>query len=163
MARAVYPGTFDPMTRGHLDVVQRVSAIFDETILAVGNNPSKQPLFTLDDRVAMAREETQHLPDVRVDAFQGLVIDYVRSVAPAVILRGLRNLSDFDAECQMALTNRMAGHGVETLFVMSSPEYACHTARLIKEIASCGGDVAPFVTDGVRRRLEAHFAGGGSP
>jgi len=161
MSRAVYPGSFDPFTRGHFDVVQRAARLFDELIVAVGVNPAKEPLFDADERVAMAREQTAGLPNVCVDRFEGLMVDFVRSVAPAIILRGLRDAADFEEEFRMAMTNREAGGGVETLFIVPSPRFSFHSAHLIKQIAAGGGDVSEFVADGVARQLRERFARGG--
>jgi len=162
MAKAIYPGTFDPMTLGHVDVATRAAALFDEVVVAVGTNPAKQTLFSLDDRVDMAREATQRLSNVRVDSFEGLVIDYARKEAPAIILRGLRNGADFESEVQMAVANRAAGDGVETLFLPTSPDYAYHTASLVKQLAAGGADVGAFVSETVARRLQERFAAGGT-
>lgn len=162
MATAIYPGTFDPITRGHLDIVERAGAIFEEVVVAVGTNPAKAPLFSLAERLDMARDETQHLRNVRVDSFEGLVIDYAKAAAPAVLLRGLRNASDLEAEFQMAFTNRAASGGIETVFLMPSPQYVCHASHLIKQIASGGGDLTSFVTERVSRRLTERLDSGGS-
>ena len=131
--------------------------------MAVGYNPSKFSLFSVDDRVAMLTDETRDLTNVRVDQFHGLVVDYVRSVAPAVIVRGLRDATDFSHEVQMAATNRAAGQGVETLFMPASPEYAWHASHLIRQIAEGGGDVRPFVTEAVAQRLAQILAAGDTP
>jgi len=159
MSLAVYPGTFDPITRGHIDLVERGSKIFDELIVAIGRNPAKKPLFTIEERVTMVREEVQHVANVRVDSFEGLVVHYVKSQRTNVIFRGMRNVADFDYEFQMALTNRACGGDIETVFVMPSQQYAFLNSGLIKEVAAMGGDVTPFVTPGVEKRLKAKLIG----
>lgn len=158
MARAIYPGSFDPMTRGHLDVARRAAAIFGEVVIAVGSNPTKRPLFTLEERLDMARRETSDLPNVRVEPFDGLLVDFVRREAPAVVLRGLRTVAEFDSEFQMSLMNRAACAEVETLFILPSAEFAFHSAHLIKELAAGGADLSPFLTPAVATRLKARMA-----
>lgn len=159
MARAIYPGSFDPMTRGHLDVAQRAAAIFDEVVVAVGSNPTKRPLFALEERLDMARQETRGLRNVLVKAFDGLLVDFVRSEAPAVVLRGLRTVAEFDSEFQMSLMNRAACAEVETLFILPSAEFAFHSAHLIKELAAGGAELSPFLTPAVAARLKERMAG----
>ncbi len=153
MKTAVYPGTFDPITRGHIDIGRRGSGIFDELIVAVGSNPHKQPLFSLQERLEMVRKELGDLPNVSIDSFKGLLVDYVKSKGTGIILRGIRTVADFEYELQMALTNRKYGGDIETVFVMASEEYSYLNSQLIKEIAGMGGDVSAFVTPGVARAL----------
>jgi len=152
MLEAVYPGTFDPPTRGHLDVIERGAKIFEKLIVAVGHNPQKSPVFSVDERLEMLREEIAGLANVTVDTFEGLLVDYVRRVGARVILRGIRTLSDIEHEFQMALTNRVAGD-VETVFVMASQEYAFIDSGLIKQVTRFGGDTSAFVSPGVACRL----------
>ena len=153
MKTAIYPGTFDPITRGHLDVIQRGSSTFDELIVAVGSNPHKKPLFTLHERLDMIRAEVTDRPNVSIDSYEGLLVDYVRSKGTNIVLRGIRTITDFEYEFQMALTNRRLGGDIETVFVMASEEYSFFDSRLIKEIAEMGGDTTPFVTPAVARAL----------
>ncbi len=153
MRRAVYPGTFDPVTNGHLDLIERGATMFDELIVAVASNLEKEPLFSVEERVEMIRERVGHYGSVQVDSFQGLVVDYVRSKGFGVILRGLRTISDFEYEYQMALTNRSFAEDVETVFVMPNLKYAFISSRLIKEAVALGGHVPGFVPPDVEKRL----------
>lgn len=167
MAVAVYPGSFDPVTFGHLDIIGRASGIFDRVYVAVLRNPSKTPLFSVDERLAMLEEACQDLANVRCEAFSGLVVDFARSKGARVIVRGLRALSDFEYEFVMAAMNRHLNTEVETVFIMTSSEYAFVSSSLIKEVAQFGGDVTRWVPPGVARRLASRFGpagtGSGSP
>ncbi len=154
---AVYPGTFDPITRGHLDIIERGLTLFDELIVAVAVASTKNTLFTVDERLAMIRNEMKRYKRVRVESFDSLLIDYVKSKRANTILRGLRVVSDFEYEFQMALINRKLAPEIETVFMMTSENYAPVSSRFIKEIALLGGDLKPFVTPGVARRLRARF------
>lgn len=146
MGRAVYPGTFDPLTYGHLDVIKRASAIFDELIVAVaGTSVTKNPLFSEGERLGFLKTNTSGMGNVRVEVFNSLAVDYVHSKGIKVIIRGIRTMSDFEYEYQMALTNRTLADDVETVFVMASLEYSFISARLIREIIAYGGSVANFV------------------
>jgi pantetheine-phosphate adenylyltransferase len=155
--RAVYPGTFDPVTYGHIDLIKRARKIFDEVIVAVAHNPEKEPLFTLEERLELLRRATRPLRGVRVDHFDSLVVEYVRRRGARVMVRGLRMLSDFEYEFQMALTNRKLAENIETIFMMPSESYAYISARLIKEAGALGADlsafVPPFVAAALRRKL----------
>jgi pantetheine-phosphate adenylyltransferase len=155
--RAIYPGTFDPVTYGHIDLIKRARNIFDEVIVAVARHSSKAPLFTVEERVALLRRATRSLRGVVVDQFESLVVDYVRRKRARVMIRGLRMLSDFEYEFQMALTNRKLADAVETIFMMPSESYAYVSARLIKEAAALGADlsafVPPFVAEALRQKL----------
>jgi len=162
MARAIYPGSFDPVTRGHLDIVGRAARIFDELIIAVGVNPAKRPIFSVDERVDMIRSQVKGLSHVTVEAFDGLVVHFARDRAPAVIIRGLRDVTDFDLERRMALTNRAAGRGVETMFMLADPERSFCSSRLIRQIAAGGGDVSEFLTENVAQMLIERLSRGGS-
>jgi len=153
---AVYPGTFDPVTYGHLDLIDRALTLFDRVRVAVAANPGKQPLFSAQERVALLRRAIRRR-GVTVEPFDGLVVDYARRHGARIVLRGLRMLSDFEYEFQMALTNRKLDAGVETLFLMPSESYAYLSSRLIKEAVSLGADVRafvpPFVASHLRRAL----------
>ena len=144
-SRAVYPGTFDPVTYGHIDLIKRALRIFDEVIVAVAHNPVKAPLFTVEERVQFLRQATRSLRGVTIDHFDSLVVDYVRRKRARVVIRGLRMISDFEYEFQMALTNRKLSSEVETLFLMPSEAYAYISARLIKEMAEFGASLTAFV------------------
>ncbi len=158
--RAVYPGTFDPVTNGHIDVIQRARAIFSEVIVAVAVNPEKQPLFSLEERVAFIRRATRGLRGVTVEGFDSLAVEYVRRQRSAVMLRGIRMISDFELEFQLALTNRKLDAGVETIFLMPSESYAYISSRLLKEAAGLGADLKAFVPSFVARALKEKLRGG---
>ena len=151
--RAVYPGTFDPVTYGHIDLIRRARKIFDEVIVAVAHNPGKAPVFTVEERVQLLRQATRSMRGVTVDHFDSLVVKYVRRQGGRVMIRGLRMLSDFEYEFQMALTNRKLAGDVETIFMMPSESYAYISARLIKEAAALGANLSPFVPPFVARAL----------
>jgi len=157
MSIAVYPGSFDPVTNGHVDVIKRGTRIFDRLIVAVADNPAKQALFGKEERVEMIRECAKGLRNVEVDSFDGLVVDYVHRKKAHVILRGIRTISDFEYEYQMALTNRTFAGDIETVFVMTHEEYSFVSSRLIKEAVSMGGDVSSFVPKEVEKKLKARF------
>ncbi|MFA4030259.1 MAG: hypothetical protein GDYSWBUE_001901 [Candidatus Fervidibacterota bacterium] len=153
VTRAVYPGTFDPITNGHLDVIERAARIFDELIVAVATNPAKQPLFSLEERALMVREACAHLPNVSVETFNGLLVEFARSIGAKVIVKGLRAISDFDYEFQMASMNRKLAPDIETVFIMTSLEYAYLSSSLIKEVAMLGGCIEGLVPPPVLPRL----------
>lgn len=153
--RALYPGTFDPITRGHEDLVRRASSLFDEVIVAVADSRGKQPFFTLDERVAMAKETLAPFANVRVEGFSGLLMDFLRKHDAKIILRGLRAVSDFEYEFQMAGMNRNLFPDVETLFLTPSEQYMFISATMVREIASLGGDVSLFVNPLVVPRMKA--------
>ena len=155
---AIYPGTFDPVTYGHLDLITRALTMFDRVRVAVAANPEKLPLFPVQERVALLAQALRRRRGVTVEAFDGLVVAYARQHQARVVLRGLRMLSDFEYEFQMALTNRKLDPGVETVFLMPSESYAYVSSKLIKEAASLGADVRAFVPPFVARRL-AHALG----
>lgn len=155
--RAVYPGTFDPVTYGHIDLIKRALRVVDELIVAVAHNPGKAPLFRVEERVALLKRATRGLRGVTIDDFDSLVVDYVRRKRVRVVIRGLRMLSDFEYEFQMALTNRKLSDEVETMFMMPSESHSYVSARLIKEAAALGADlsafVPPFVETALKRKL----------
>ena len=154
---AVYPGTFDPVTNGHLDIIQRGLRVFDHIVVAIAENMRKQPLFSTGERIQMIMEALAHDERVEVDAFRGLLIDYVQQRGAHVILRGLRALADFEYEFQFALMNKRLAHGVETVFMMTGEEAFYVSSSLVKEVASFGGDVTGTVPVGVARALAAKF------
>ncbi len=153
--RAIYPGTFDPVTYGHIDLIRRARKIFDEVIVAVAHNPGKSPLFSVEERVRLLKQATRTVPGVVIDHFDCLAVDYVRSKKARVMIRGVRMLSDFEYEFQMALTNRKLSDGVETIFMMPSESYAYISARLMKEAALLGADLSAFVPPFVAKELKA--------
>jgi pantetheine-phosphate adenylyltransferase len=142
---AVYPGTFDPVTNGHLDLVERSLRIFDELIIAIAANPKKQPLFSLEERIDMFSRVVARHRRVRIEGFNGLLVDYVRRKKAVGIIRGLRAVSDFEYEMQMALMNRRLDSGIETVFLMPNEAYSFITSTIVKEAASYGGDVSSLV------------------
>jgi len=159
MLKVVYPGTFDPFTRGHEDLVRRASRLFDTVIVAIADSKRKGPLFTAAERVAMAREVLAAYPNVRVMGFAGLLMDFVHSIDATVILRGLRAVSDFEYEFQMAGMNRNLYPEVETLFLTPAEQYLFMSSTIVREIASLGGDVSSFVSPIIAARLAEKFGG----
>jgi pantetheine-phosphate adenylyltransferase len=151
---AIYPGTFDPFTNGHLDLVKRGLRIFDHLIVAVAPSPKKNPLFSTEERLSLIRETLRGYKRVSVEMFDGLLVDYVRERKGAAIIRGLRAVSDFEYELQMALMNRRLSSDIETVFMMPSEEYSYLTATIVKEIASLGGSVRGLVPRHVERALK---------
>jgi len=158
MLRAIYPGSFDPITNGHLDVLSRAARLFDEVIMAVAINQSKQVLFSVEERVELLKASCQHLPNVRVASFNGLLVDFARQSEAKAVIRGLRAVSDFEFEFQMALMNRSLEPELEALFLMPSEEYSYISSRMVKEVARLGGEVSRFVPKCVERALKARFA-----
>jgi len=153
--QTVYPGTFDPLTNGHIDIIKRASEVFAEVIVAVAHNPQKKPLFSFEDRIQMVKNGVSGIKNVTVDSYHGLSVNYVQSRNIRVILRGLRMISDFEYEFQMALTNRTLNKNIETVFMMPSEEYSYVSSKLIKEAASLGADLSKFVPKDVEKRLKA--------
>ncbi len=153
-SRAAYPGTFDPITNGHIDIIKRAASIFDEVIVAVAHNPQKDPLIPFKDRIELVKAALKDIKKVRVDSFSGLVVDYARRTNVRIILRGLRMISDFEYEFQMALTNRNLNKDVETIFMMPSEEFSFVSSKLIKETASLGADLSMFVPKEVENKLK---------
>ena len=162
MKRALCPGTFDPMTNGHLDIIERASAVFDEIIVVVALSPDKGggPLFTLAERVAMVSEATAHIPNVSVRPFDSLLVDLAREVGATVIVKGLRAVTDFEREFQMAQLNYRIDRAIETMFIVAVPEYMYLSSSAVKEIAGYGGSVEGLVPDTVNDRLVERFRKG---
>jgi pantetheine-phosphate adenylyltransferase len=154
MRRAACPGSFDPVTRGHLDIIGRAADLYDEVVVAVGLNPSKKRMFTFEERTEMLREATAKWDNVTVDSFDGLIVDFCKSRGIQVIVKGLRAVSDFDYELQMAQMN-LGLQGVETMFMTTNPQYSFLSSSLVKEVATYGGDVSRLVPDAVHTRLLA--------
>jgi len=156
---AMYPGTFDPITHGHLDLVRRACRIFDRVVIAIAANPSKAPLFSLQERVALAREVVAALPNVEVSGYTGLTVEFAREQGLNVIMRGLRAVSDFEFEFQLATMSRHLDGEVETVFLTPTEQYNFVSSTLIREIASLGGNVSEFVHPAVAEALRGKFAG----
>ena len=157
MATALCPGSFDPVTNGHLDIIERTARHFDDVIVAVIRNPQKsESLFTLEERQEMLREVTAHLPNVRIDFFKGLLVDYAKERNAQAIVKGLRALSDFDYELQMAQMNERLS-GIDTFFISTSPQYSFLSSSLVREVARFGGDVTNMVPPAVAKRLNDRF------
>src|SRR5437868_2587868 len=153
MRTAVYPGSFDPITNGHLDVIQRAAKLFDRVIVAVAKNESKNPFFSMTQRQELCAQSVAHLPNVTVDAFTGLLVEYMEKVQGDAVVRGLRAVSDFEFEFQLALMNRKLNERVETIFMMPKDTYTFISSRIIKEIARLGGDISAFVPAHVQTAL----------
>lgn len=158
MRTVIYPGSFDPLTNGHLDVVQRAAKLFDRVVVAVAKSEDKRPLFTLDERLALVERSVKNLHNVKADAFDGLLIHYVEKQGALAVVRGLRAVSDFEFEFQLALMNRKLNERVETIFMMPKDTYTFLSSRIVKEIARLGGDVSAFVPAHVRQALSAKLA-----
>ena len=154
MRVAVYPGSFDPVTLGHIDIIQRTSKMFDKVIIGVLKNRSKSPLFTAEERVELLKEVTADIPNVEVQSFQGLLIDFVRQNQANVIVRGLRAITDFEYELQMSQTNQKLDPNIETMFLTTSIEYSYLSSTTVREIAAFGGDLTQFVPEAVALELE---------
>ncbi len=150
---AIYPGTFDPLTNGHIDLIQRSLKIFNEVIVAVAGSPKKDPMFTTEERMALIHESIKDFPGSRVEAFNSLLVDYAKEKGSVAIVRGLRAVSDFEYELQMALMNRRLNANIETVFMMPSEEYTFLSSTIVKEVASFGGSVKGLVPDPVEKAL----------
>ncbi len=158
MKRVVCPGSFDPITYGHLDIVERASSIFDEVVIAVMVNKTKQTLFTVEERIEMTKEVTSKFPNVKVDSWSGLLVDYCKKNDISIIVKGLRAVTDFDYELQMSQINLQL-QGVETLFISTAPAHSFLSSSLVKEIASHGGDVSSYIPAVLLERLKDRLAG----
>ena len=154
MKRAVYPGSFDPVTYGHIDVIKRSAQLVDELVVAVLQNSKKNPLFSVEDRVNILKEATKDISNIRIESFDGLSIDFVRRCEAQFLVRGLRAITDFDYELQMSQTNRILAPDVDTIFLTTSLEYAYLSSSTVKEVALYGGDITKFVPDVVRDEIE---------
>ncbi len=158
MRRAIYPGSFDPITNGHLDVIQRAAKLFDEVIVAVAFNEQKRSLFPVEERVALIRENVAPFPNVRVARFDGLLVEFARAQGASAVVRGLRAVSDFEFEFQMALMNRKLEPEIETIFMMPAEKYTYLSSRIVKEIGRLGGNVDVFVPESVAAALRQKFS-----
>jgi pantetheine-phosphate adenylyltransferase len=156
---AIYPGSFDPFTNGHLDLIERSTHLFDKLIVAVLRNEEKRPLFTVEERQAMLREVLAGYPNVEVDAFDGLLVDFAARKGASVILRGIRAISDYEYELQMALMNRRLHPEIETVFLLASEAYSFISSRLVKEVAALGGNISGLVPAVIEQRLKQKFQG----
>ena len=157
MVRAIYPGSFDPVTYGHLDIIKRASALFDEVIVGVLNNSVKSPLFSVEERVNILENITSDIPNVKIESFGGLSVKFARNCEAKVIIRGLRAITDFEYELQLAQTNRILSTDVDTMFLTTSLQYAYLSSTTVKEAASFGADISKFAPEYVVRRVEAKF------
>ena len=158
MKRAIYPGSFDPVTFGHIDMIERSAKIVDELVVAILVNSAKNPLFSVEERVSMLGEITGHVPNIKITSFHGLLIDYARKVDASIIVRGLRAVTDFEYELQIAQTNRIVDDRVDTVFLTTSLEYAYLSSTIVKEVASYGGDISHFVPEQLIDRIYAKFS-----
>lgn len=158
MIKAVYPGSFDPVTYGHLDIIKRASKVVDEVIVAILKNNSKNPLFTLGERVRMLEDTTEEFPNVKIQTFDGLTVDFARSVDAKVMIRGLRAVSDFESEMQIAQTNHSLDPDIDTMFFTTSLEYAFLSSTIVREVASYGSDVSQMVPAAVEKMLRKKYA-----
>lgn len=155
MLRAIYPGSFDPVTNGHLDVIRRASGLVDELIVGVLNNKAKTPLFSVEERVKMLKEVTKELPGVKIIPFEGLLIDFAKEMSAKMVVRGLRAVKDFEYELQMAQTNHKLAEDIETVFLTTSLEYSYLSSTIVKEVAAFGGDISQFVPEHVEDRIKS--------
>jgi pantetheine-phosphate adenylyltransferase len=155
MKVAVYPGTFDPITNGHIDIIQRAATLFDRVIVAVATNPQKKPLFSVEERMDMIAEVTKNLPQVEIDHIEGLMVDYAIKKRAHAIIRGLRAISDFEYEFQMALVNRKLSEELVTVFLMPRENYTYLNSSIVKEVAHFGGNIKCFVPEYVRQKIQA--------
>ena len=158
MKRAIYPGSFDPVTFGHIDMIERSAKIVDELVVAILNNSAKNPLFSVKERVSMLEEITSHIPNIRITSFHGLLIDYAKEVDASIVIRGLRAVTDFEYELQIAQTNRIINSKIDTMFLTTSLEYAYLSSTIVKEVASYGGDISHFVPEQLIDRIYAKYS-----
>lgn len=157
MKKAIYPGSFDPLTLGHMDIIERSAKIVDELVVGVLNNSAKNSLFSLEERVSMIKEMTEHLPNVTVASFDGLLVDYMKEIDATIIIRGLRAVTDFEYELQIAQTNHVENPDVETIFLTTSLQYSYLSSTIVKEFASYGGDISKFVSGQFIDRIYAKY------
>ena len=158
MKSAVYPGSFDPVTNGHIDIIRRASEMYDELTICVMENRAKKSLFTVEERIHMLELVTKDIPNVRVDSYYGLLIDYAKSIGAHISIRGLRAVTDFEYELQIAQTNRLLSHGeLDTMFMITSLEYAYLSSSGVKEIASFGGDISPCVPPVIEKLMKEKY------
>jgi len=157
MTTTIYPGTFDPITLGHIDVIRRAASLFGEVVVGVAAHSTKQPVFDLAERTAMAREALDGIPGVRVEPFHGLLVDFAQAQGARAVIRGLRAVSDFEYEMQLAAINRRLDPALETVFLTPAESYSFLASTLVREIARLGGDVTPFVPPNVQAALKAKF------
>lgn len=157
MKKAIYPGSFDPVTLGHLDMIARAAKMVDELVVAVLINKAKNPLFSIEERVSMLEEITKDIPNVKVQSFDGLLIDYAKQQDANIIIRGLRAITDFEYELQLAQTNRIIGPEIDTLFLATSLEHAYLSSTIVREVASYGGDISHFVPEQLMERIYAKY------
>lgn len=154
MLRAVYPGSFDPVTNGHLDIIRRSRCLADELIVGVLNNKAKTPLFSVEERVKMLKELTKNMTGVKVVPFEGLLVDFAKEMSAGIVVRGLRAVTDFEYELQMAQTNNKLSPELETVFLTTSLEYSYLSSTIVKEVAAFGGDISQFVPETIERRIQ---------
>ena len=158
MSKAIYPGSFDPVTLGHLDIIRRSARIFDEVIVGILNNPQKSPLFSVEERVKILEEVTADLPNVKIDSFSGMLVDYAREKGITVSIRGLRGMSDFEYENQVAQYNsKLSGEELETIFLVTSPEYSYISSSGVKEVAGFHGDVSSYLPEKVAELVREKY------
>ncbi|HOJ36782.1 MAG TPA: pantetheine-phosphate adenylyltransferase [Ignavibacteriales bacterium] len=157
MSKVIYPGTFDPVTYGHIDIVQRASELFDEVVVTVAKNPAKTFMFTVEERLEMLKKSLEHLKNVKVDSFNGLVVEHAKAIGAVGIIRGLRAVSDFEYEFQMALMNRKLEETITTVFLMPNEKYTYLNSTIVRQLASFGADISSFVPQCVAERLYEKF------
>ena len=157
MKKAIYPGSFDPLTLGHMDIIERSAKIVDELVVGVLNNSAKNSLFSLDERVSMIKEMTDSIPNVTVASFDGLLVDYMKEIDATIIIRGLRAVTDFEYELQIAQTNHVVNPQVDTIFLTTNLKYSYLSSTIVKEVASYGGDISKFVPEAVVQRVYDKF------
>ncbi|MGD6856173.1 pantetheine-phosphate adenylyltransferase [Bacillus infantis] len=155
---AVCPGSFDPITYGHLDIIKRASKVFDQIHVVLLNNSSKNPLFSVDERISLISEVTKEFPNVKVDSFQGLLVDYAKGVGASAIIRGLRAVSDFEYEMQITSMNRVLNEEIETFFMMTNNQFSFLSSSIVKEVAKYGGDISELVPEAVQKALSGKFS-----
>lgn len=154
MKTAVYPGTFDPITNGHIDIIERALNIFDKVIIAISVDSAKNPLFTVDERIKMISEAVKDIQRIEIDSFSGLLVDYAKKTNAIAVIRGLRAVSDFEYEFQMALMNRRLNENIETVFLMPNEKFTYLNSSIVREVVSLGGDISDFVPENVKNELQ---------